>query len=422
MKSLATKRILLALLVLVLSTLGCRRGAAASGDGPVVIRFWNGFTGPDGETMRKIVRGFNSTHKDVQVEMEIIPWGTFYDKVTLSLAFGGAPDLFVLHTGRFPEYASHDVLAPLDDRLNTAGLNATMYPKPTWAAASWKGQQLALPLDIHPLTLYYNKDLFAKGGVTEPPKTYEEFLATAKRLTKDTDGDGTIDQWGFAFTNLASNSTLFMNQNGTAMLSPNLDRSALGDAGSRKAYAEMLDLIYNQKIAPKPEGLNAWMLFQTGKAAMVMEGVYMNAGLERQAGFNYGGVPVPQFGPKPAVWAGSHMLVMPKDGEARQQAAAWTFAKYLSDNSIEWAKGGQVPARNDLRTKPEFLALPVQAAVATQIDRIEYEPASVSINLVATFRDSMIEKILNRLGPEDQAIADAERRANTVLERQKGAQ
>jgi len=39
--------------------------------------------------------------------------------------------------------------------------------------------------------------LFEKAGIAAPPKTYDEIMEDAKLLTKDTDGDGIIDQMGF---------------------------------------------------------------------------------------------------------------------------------------------------------------------------------------------------------------------------------
>src|SRR5262249_48887284 len=67
---------------------GEQRHARAPGD-PIVIRFWNGFTGPDGKTMEALVYQFQEANPDVRVRMQIIPWGTYYDKLTLSLAYGG---------------------------------------------------------------------------------------------------------------------------------------------------------------------------------------------------------------------------------------------------------------------------------------------------------------------------------------------
>lgn len=409
--------LLLPFLLIALLFAACKPAEETTG-GPTVVRFWNGFTGPDGETMRKIVRSFNASQKEVQVEMEIIPWGTFYDKLTLGLAFGGAPDIFVLHTGRFPEFASHGVLSPIRADLKAAGLDQGKFPPRTWEACRWEGEQYALPLDVHPMALYYNTELFEKAGIKEPPKTYAEFLDIAHKLTVDKNGDGKPEQWGFAFTWLASNSTLFMNQHGSAMLTPDLKRSAMGTPEARAAFTQMTDIIYKEKIAPKPEGQDAWLGFQTGKVAMALEGVYMMAGLERQKGLKWAAAPVPQFGPVPAVWGGSHLLALPKESSPRKREAAWKFAKYLSDNSIEWAKGGQVPARKDLVTTPEFQALKTQSIVATQVDQVVYEPASVALNLVATFKDSAVEKIVNRIGTMDEAIEVAERRTNVVLARQ----
>ena len=394
-------------------------GDPPPGTKPVVVRFWNGFSGPDGDMMKTIVDEFNAGQNDVQVKMEIIPWGTYYDKVTLGLAFGGAPDLFVLHAARLPEYASHDVLSPLNADLKAAGLGAEKYFPATWQAASWDGVQYALPLDIHPVGLYYNLDLFRAAGITEPPRTYDEFVADAKRLTvMKGSGRSAYQQWGFAFTNLQSNSTLFLNQYGTAMLTPDLQRSALETPAARAAFGRMTDLIYKEKVAPKPEGQDAWLGFQTGKVAMAIEGVYMKAGLDAQKTLHYAAAPVPRFGTQDAAMAGSHLLVMPKDEPPRRRAAAWRFATYLSAHSVEWAAGGQIPARKDLQNTPAFQALTVQAQFARQLPYIVYEPRSTSINLVNTFKDSAVEKILNRIVPEDEALSDANRRIDNVLARQ----
>lgn len=378
---------------------------------PVVLQFWNGFSGPDGDTMIQMVRRFNEEHDDIEVKMQIIPWGTYYDKVTLGLAYGGAPDVFVLHVNRFPEYANHGVLGEL------AGLEADRYVPAAWEACQWQGRTLAMPLDIHPLGLYYNRRLFREAGIAAPPTTYAEFLESAKKLTKDRDGDGKIDQWGFSFTWLRSNGLTFLNQHGTSLLTEDLSQSGLSTPGARAAMDQMLDIVEKHRVAPRPEGQDAWMGFQAGKVAMAMEGVYMNASLEKLEDFDYAAAPVPQFGPKPGVWAGSHLLVTPAELPPRRREAAHRFIRYLSDHSLAWAKGGQVPARIDLLASREFMALPVQSQFARQLDRIIYEPPSVSFNLVAGYMDSAIEAVVNRTTGVDRALDDATRRIDNVLAR-----
>jgi multiple sugar transport system substrate-binding protein len=404
----------------VLSLGGCQQESKPDvwPDGTVVIEFWNGFSGPDGAAMEAIVRKFNKEHPKIQVRMQIIPWGTYYDKVTLGLAFGGAPDVFVLHANRFPEFASHNALSPIDSFAQNAGLRREAFVEKAWDAGIWKGTQYALPLDVHPLGLYYNKKLFTDAGIPGPPKTLEEFVDTAKRLTKDKDGDGKIDQWGFSFTWLHSNSYLFLNQFDTGLLTKDQKRSALASPQALQALDLMEEMIHKHKIAPTPEGNDAWMGFQTGKVAMALEGVYMKTGLDKQKDLDYAGVAVPQFGPKQAVWAGSHMMSMPRKLSPRRQEAAWTFIKYLSDNSLTWAEGGQIPVRKQLLESPEFRKMEVQFAMSKQIPYIEYEPASVSYNQVATYGDSAVEKCLNTNESCLEALKIADRRINTVLERE----
>lgn len=46
--------------------------------------------------------------------------------------------------------------------------------------------------------LYYNTEIFEREGIEKPPETWSEAFEIAIRLTKDTDGDGVIDQWGWA--------------------------------------------------------------------------------------------------------------------------------------------------------------------------------------------------------------------------------
>src|SRR5438552_17334175 len=123
--------------------------------GKIVLDFWNGFTGPDGKTMEKMVHRFKERNRQIDVRMQIIPWGTYYDKLTLSLAYGGAPDLFVVHAARLPEFASFGTLRPLGDlyAASRPPLTAADFAPVPWRATFFRGRPLALPLDVHPIGL-----------------------------------------------------------------------------------------------------------------------------------------------------------------------------------------------------------------------------------------------------------------------------
>lgn len=396
-----------------------RAGSAALAAAGTTIRFWNGFTGPDGKTMEALVKRFRAANPDVAVEMQIIPWGTYYDKLTLSLAYNGAPDVFVVHAGRLPEFAAFDTLRPLADLYasDARPLSVKDFAPVPWQATFYQNRQLALPLDVHPLGLYYNTDLFAQAGITAPPTNWDAFLDAARRLTRDTDGDGRTDQWGFVFTWQRTNFLTFAAQEGGGILTPGGARSAMDSPATLRAAHRMHDLIYKHKVAPRPEGVDAWLAFRQGRVGMALEGVYMLSSLQEQKGLAYAGAPAPQFGPYPGVWGGSHLLCQPAGIAPGQAKAAWRLMRFLSDNSLAWAEGGQVPARVAIQKSAAFAALPVPSAFARQLPYVQYEPLTPKTNALLPFVDPAIEAVLLDLQTPEAALRDASRRINQVLAR-----
>ena len=110
------------------------------------------------------------------------------------------------------------------------------------------------------------------------------------------------------------------------------------------------------------------------------------------------------------------MLPTQKSPDENKQTAARVFLNWISQQSLEWAKGGQVPARNEVRESPEFKALTDQAELAKQIDDLVFTPP------VPGIADAMVEfdKAVNEitLGQKDVAttLNAAAGRADKILE------
>ena len=62
----------------------------------------------------------------------------------------------------------------------------------------YQGQTYALPYESNPILMCVNKDLLDKEGIEVPKEGWslEEFYTICKKLTKDTNGDGQLDQFG----------------------------------------------------------------------------------------------------------------------------------------------------------------------------------------------------------------------------------
>jgi len=401
----------LALLLLALA--GCKDRSQVDENTP--LRFWNGFSGPDGQTMKKIVEGYNAGHKDGSFEMQIIPWNTYYDKVTLGMAFGGAPDVFIMQVSRLPQYADAHALEPIDSFFGESGLKPADFVDVPFKSGFWKGKQYGLPLDCWPLTLYYNKKLFREAGIDHPPTNLQEFLEDAHKLTKK-DASGKTVQYGFGFAEIHNNLVSFMDQFGANIIDEAGKKAILNSPESEKAVNLAKSFFTTEGIAPEPQ-TNSWDNFKTGRAAMVMQGIYMIADLQDHSNIEFGAAPVPFFGPKKAVWAGSHMLCMPKGLPEARKKKAWAFMKYLSDNSIKWAAAGQCPVRLDALNSPEFKLLEGQYQSARQLSYVQYEPQSPVIGQVTGFADAAWEGILMNGEASGPSLATSARRIDALLGR-----
>ena len=106
---------LLLILLLLLFPTGCRKGTSNQ----ITIRFWNGFTGPDGRTMLRLVKRFNAANPDVNVLMQRMDWNTYYNKLFVAGIGARAPEMFVVHTPTLLRFVRAGFIRPNDDLMNS---------------------------------------------------------------------------------------------------------------------------------------------------------------------------------------------------------------------------------------------------------------------------------------------------------------
>src|SRR5205823_13404759 len=135
------------------------------GNHVVELRFWNGFTGPDGRTMLAIIKRFNDANPDVHVTMQRMEWGTYYNKLFVAGLGNRAPEVFVIHTDTLARFTRAKFVRAVDDLTGVGGIDASDIDPNVWAAVEHEEKHWALPLDIHLLGIYYNKGLFRAAGI-----------------------------------------------------------------------------------------------------------------------------------------------------------------------------------------------------------------------------------------------------------------
>ena len=392
-------------------------------DGRVIIRFWNGFTGPDGRQIVKLVKQFNEENPDVQVQVQRIDWNTYYNKVFVAGLGGRAPDVFVVHASILLRFVKAGLLSPLDDLIaGPGGLPLPDFDEKVLKATQYNTRLWGVPLDIHPFGMYCNRTLFRQAGLTNSagdiliPRTKDELLGALQRMTRDTDGDGRIDQWGYVMTTMRMIFQSVMTQYGGTLVSGDGRNCLLNSPENRKAMQFFYDLVYREKVCPKPDGFDSWVGFRQGKVGVVFEGVWMLSELEK-SDLDYVGAPFPQIGDRPGVWADSHVMCLSKTADARQKAAGWRFIKYLSDHSLEWAQTGLIPVRKSLRATGTFQSMKVQNAFARLIPYAYFTPAvPYKLELDAEL-ELAFEKVLRQTATPEEALCAAEKNINEIIER-----
>ncbi|ADU29311.1 ABC transporter substrate-binding protein [Evansella cellulosilytica] len=339
------------------------------GDAEITLEFWNGFTGPDGEDIAKIIAEFNNLHEgEIAIRTQTMPWDNFYDQYRTVVTAGEAPDIAIMHLDSIAGYARYDLLTPLDDLAADIGLEDDDFIPEVWDAGVYEGHRYGIPLDVHPLTLFYNVDLLEAAGYSEPPTTYDELVEMSLAVQEATDGDA----WGIAMPVFWPSNMIFysslMSHGGDSVSEDGLTPLYNTEIGY-EALQKMVDLVYEHEVSPSDVQADGEVtLFRQGNSAFHINGIWMIAGFEQQDGLNFAAAPVPTFGDQEAVWAGSHNFVLPKqnDEDPERLEASMKFIQFVSENSLQWAKAGQVPATYSVLESDEFKALEHQYNASQQ--------------------------------------------------------
>lgn len=393
-------------------------GGAAGYDGPKVdLKFWNGFTGGDGPIMKQLVDKFNSEHPNIAVAMNIMQWADYYATLPSAVTAGKGPDIGIMQVDSVATNAARRVIQPLDDVAAALKLSEADFAPVPWQAGLYQDKRYGIPLDVHPLGFFYNKAVMEQAGLDpEKPPTNAEEYGTALDALKSKGIEG---HWAtpFPFTGSMTVQSLLW-QFGGSLFSPDATAVTWADEPGVNAMTWFVDLIKNGNSPSKIAQDADFIALQNGKTAFNWNGIWSINTLKEKKDLQWGVAVLPNIGGTPAAWAGSHQFVLPtqKTPDENKAIASRVFVNWISQQSLEWAKAGQVPARNSVRESAEFKALPEQATLASQIDYLKFLPP------VAGIGDAMVEweKALNEsvLGAKDPrtALSDAAGRATKILD------
>ncbi len=150
--------------------------------------------------MDAAVEAFKKDHPQIHVEyVSGIKKEDYAEWLAEQVMGGREPDVFFVLSDDFNLYASMGALMDLSDFIAEDG---DFQPEHYYGTAldygKYEGKSYALPCESVPTLMFVNKSLLAREGIPMPGNdwTWQDFLDICRRVTKDMDGDGVLDQFG----------------------------------------------------------------------------------------------------------------------------------------------------------------------------------------------------------------------------------
>ncbi len=330
----------------------------------VAFEFWTGLTGADGDEMETLVAQYNSETPNVKVTLQRLP--EYYTQINNANAGGTLPAMMIMHIDQLALYAAQGIVQPIGDLTEQLGLSEADFSEAVWAGTMWKDEQYSIPLDVHPATLYYNKSV-----IPEPPTDKASFEA-ALQTCKDAGKTGPV--WSNHFFSASLFWASLFYQGGGEWTNADYSQATFNSDAAVNASNYMRGLI-EQGLHPQDVEADAEVSsFESADSCMAITGIWQTTRFADALGEDFGAAPIPQIFENPGVWAGSHTLAISKSAEGDTLQGAKHFISWLSGNSAEWAKAGQIPARNEVREDPAFAEIPHIPDVAAQFDAARFPP------------------------------------------------
>lgn len=166
--------------------------------GTYVGSSWNVPSGQNYQFLDQVIARFEKEHPNVEVRYESgISKGDYASWLSEKIVEGRQPDVFIVPENDFNLLASTGALSKLNRVIKRDITPSAFYQTP-FLAGRYHNEQLALPFESNPTMMCINMDILKKEGIALPKSnwTVADFYKMCQKITKDTDGDGVIDQYG----------------------------------------------------------------------------------------------------------------------------------------------------------------------------------------------------------------------------------
>ncbi|GGG19213.1 ABC transporter substrate-binding protein [Paenibacillus abyssi] len=297
----------------------------------------------------KIIANFHESHPNISVDIQVVPWNNYWEKLMTEIAGGSAPDIFWGFIPQVPSLADKNALLPITDYIESDQFNLDSLNAELVKGFEYNGEQYGIPKDWDTLGVFYNKELLNRAGFDHYPDNLSwnptdggslvEFL---QKLTIDAGGKhpgeegfdpDNIVQYGFNYTDRGvwdpGDLIGFVASNDAEILS----------GGQFKPEDKMFetlqflhDLVFKYHVSPvytdvKVAGSDK--MFLSEQTALWVTGSWQIIPIQQKAGFEWG---IAQFpaGPNNKRVVRVNGLADHISAQTRYKEEAWAFMKFIN--------------------------------------------------------------------------------------------
>ncbi len=340
------------------SSAASEASSEATANEPVTITHWYWADNSEySAVMQEMVKDFNATNgKNITVVAEEYPWdgGKYSENLFTAVMGGGGPDTASWKLTATPLFTANNLLANLDDYVANWADKDLIEPSlyDVMKEASGTDSIYVMPWNTQVLYVYYRPSMFQEAGV-EVPKTYDEFLAACEKLTRDTDGDGKTDVYGFGMRGAKGGQEPW----GSFVQARGGNFEDFTTPEAIQGMQDFIDLYTKGYVPPTAtaDGFNEIIAnFKSGKTAMTVHHTGSSAEMVDTFGDDVGAFAFPA-GKGQWTSMGDTENVMFESCENKDAAFEWMSYLATGKGQETWCVAtGNVPVSKEVQQLPQF--------------------------------------------------------------------
>lgn len=375
--------------------------------------------------LRQYVEEYQKLNPDVEIEIQSVPFDEYLKRILISHTAGVISDIYVLYSLWGVQLVDSGILdqVPKDisDKVKSdfvkAAVDGATIDKAIWG----------VPVEVANYALVYNKKLLREAGFNEPPKTWDELVAMAPKLTKR-NPDGTAAQYGFAFLAGWDSAVVhpylaLLYSNGGKPFKDDFTECLLTSKEAIEALEAELKLFQNGATDP---AASVWT-FPTGKVAMMIMAPWyetaLKLGFKDEYEATVGVAPMPYL-KKPATTGYTWFIAV--DSASKNKKAAWDFIRWMTLQDVGgFTRIGELMAKNIGSIPPNkqdiaFFKAELNdlytSVFVKELENTYQEPNVAQGQEIKTILMREIVEAWNGRKTAEQALSDAKKQIDKILE------